>query len=100
MMVEAMEFNNPSKVWHRGGGTEELTTDLTILDKISILAVISVFYPPKSQQKTKTKQRMELSIYDYEGNMLGIKIETGKEKTKVKLKGWGLNEIFYFLKEE
>jgi hypothetical protein len=95
-----MEFNSPSRVWHRGDGIEKLVTDFTFLDKISSLAVISVFYPSQNQQKTKTKQRIEFSIFDYQSNVLEAKIEIKKEKTKVKLRGGELDEIFYLLKEK
>jgi hypothetical protein len=99
-MVEAVEFNGPSRVWHRGDSIEELVTDFSFLDKISVLAVISVSQPLKNKLKTGEKHRMQFSIYDNESNSLETKIEVYRDKTKVKVSGWGHDEIFELLKEK
>ena len=95
-----MEFNSPSRVWHRGDSIEELVTDFSFLDKISVLAVISRSCPLKNKLKVGTKHRMQLSLFDYESNSLETKIEVYKDKTKVKVSGWGHDEIFELLKEK
>jgi hypothetical protein len=100
MKVEIMKFNGPSRVWHRSDSIEELLTDFSFLDKISVLAVISVSCPLKNKLKIGTKHRIQFSIYDNESNSFETKIDVYRDKTKVRVSGWGHDEIFELLKEE
>jgi hypothetical protein len=95
-----MKFDGFSRVWHRKDGVEELVTSFTFLNKINILAVISVFYLQKKQQIVLHRQRMEFSLFGDNGDTLEAKIEMEEEGQKIKLKGWGFSEIFYLLKEK